>query len=273
KPPSFSHRRPFLPFFLSSFLRWAVSSYFDLLTVPLPCLLTVPYRYSPARHHHDHLLALFSFLVTPAHSSPFDSVSSVRVVFLFLSPSFLLSLSLSLRCCNFLRVEERREKGEKRNIIKKLYEPTNHRDSGSDKAVGVMSLEAKVVVLGTQGVGKTSLVVRYVKNTFDPASESTIGASFLAKRVVVDDCLVRLQIWVITPLHSACDDIYAGGCGVMILTGIGSPFCRTPRARNATARFRNSTIVPLIVGFFATTLLRKPRFWRCIHGLSNSRRM
>jgi len=46
------------------------------------------------------------------------------------------------------------------------------------------------------GVGKTSLVVRYVKNTFDPASESTIGASFLAKKVVVDDCLVRLQVWV-----------------------------------------------------------------------------
>ncbi|TGZ82331.1 hypothetical protein EX30DRAFT_305385 [Ascodesmis nigricans] len=58
-----------------------------------------------------------------------------------------------------------------------------------------MSIEAKLVVLGTQGVGKTSLVARYVKNTFDPASASTIGASFLAKKVVVDDCQVRLQIW------------------------------------------------------------------------------
>lgn len=35
---------------------------------------------------------------------------------------------------------------------------------------------------------------RYVKNTFDPASASTIGASFLAKKVVVDDCMVRLQV-------------------------------------------------------------------------------
>ncbi|CAZ84299.1 unnamed protein product [Tuber melanosporum] len=58
-----------------------------------------------------------------------------------------------------------------------------------------MSLEAKLVVLGTQGVGKTSLVVRYVNNTFDPASASTIGASFLAKKVIIDDSLVRLQIW------------------------------------------------------------------------------
>lgn len=60
------------------------------------------------------------------------------------------------------------------------------------------SLEAKIVVLGSQGVGKTSLVNRYVKNQFQPASTtSTVGASFLTKRVVDDesDTLVRLQIW------------------------------------------------------------------------------
>lgn len=60
------------------------------------------------------------------------------------------------------------------------------------------SLEAKIVVLGSQGVGKTSLVARYVKNQFAPASTtSTVGASFLTKRVIDDesDTLVRLQIW------------------------------------------------------------------------------
>lgn len=60
------------------------------------------------------------------------------------------------------------------------------------------SLEAKIVVLGSQGVGKTSLVHRYVKNQFQPASTmSTVGASFLTKRVVDDesDTVVRLQIW------------------------------------------------------------------------------
>jgi small GTP-binding protein len=60
------------------------------------------------------------------------------------------------------------------------------------------SLEAKIVVLGSQGVGKTSLVSRYVKNQFTPASTtSTVGASFLTKRVVDDesDTVVRLQIW------------------------------------------------------------------------------
>lgn len=49
-----------------------------------------------------------------------------------------------------------------------------------------------------QGVGKTSLVHRYVKGNFSPASiTSTIGASFLTKRIVDIDsgATVRLQIW------------------------------------------------------------------------------
>ncbi|CAM1511341.1 Fc.00g088540.m01.CDS01 [Cosmosporella sp. VM-42] len=60
------------------------------------------------------------------------------------------------------------------------------------------SLEAKIVVLGAQGVGKTSLVMRYCKGAFNPAQiTSTVGASFLTKRVVDSDTdtVVRLQIW------------------------------------------------------------------------------
>lgn len=60
------------------------------------------------------------------------------------------------------------------------------------------SLEAKIVVLGAQGVGKTSLVMRYCRGAFNPAQvTSTVGASFLTKRVVDadTDTTVRLQIW------------------------------------------------------------------------------
>ncbi|KAI4089995.1 MAG: hypothetical protein Q9206_006485 [Seirophora lacunosa] len=61
-----------------------------------------------------------------------------------------------------------------------------------------MSLEAKICVLGAQGVGKTSLVQRYVRGTFTPSTTaSTVGASFLTKRVLdVDSGItVRLQLW------------------------------------------------------------------------------
>ena len=60
------------------------------------------------------------------------------------------------------------------------------------------ALEAKIVVLGAQGVGKTSLVQRYINGYFKPEKiEPTVGASFLTKRVVDSDTdtIVRLQIW------------------------------------------------------------------------------
>ncbi|KFX91240.1 hypothetical protein V490_06009 [Pseudogymnoascus sp. VKM F-3557] len=59
------------------------------------------------------------------------------------------------------------------------------------------TLEAKIVVLGAQGVGKTSLVHRYIHSTFLPPHPSTIGASFLTKRIHDTDSntLVRLQLW------------------------------------------------------------------------------
>lgn len=61
------------------------------------------------------------------------------------------------------------------------------------------SLEAKIVVLGSQGVGKTSLMHRYVKNAFIPPAkaQSTVGASFLTTRIhdAESGTDIRLQIW------------------------------------------------------------------------------
>jgi small GTP-binding protein len=61
------------------------------------------------------------------------------------------------------------------------------------------SVEGKIVVLGSGGVGKTSLVHRFIHQTWNPeaAQASTIGASFLTKRVIDDGTgtRVRLQIW------------------------------------------------------------------------------
>jgi len=53
----------------------------------------------------------------------------------------------------------------------------------------------KVVLLGEGSVGKTSLVVRYVKNLFNPSHVTTIQASFLSKRLNIDGKSVNLSIW------------------------------------------------------------------------------
>ncbi|RMD40093.1 hypothetical protein DV735_g5039, partial [Chaetothyriales sp. CBS 134920] len=63
----------------------------------------------------------------------------------------------------------------------------------------VTSIEAKLVVLGAQGVGKTSLVSRYINPTVPLSKnvQSTIGASFVTKKITDPDTstVVRLQIW------------------------------------------------------------------------------
>lgn len=57
-------------------------------------------------------------------------------------------------------------------------------------------VDLKVVILGAQGVGKTSLVHRYTSGQFSASAvPSTIGASFLTKKLIVDGIKVRLQLW------------------------------------------------------------------------------
>ncbi|NVM28245.1 MAG: GTP-binding protein [Candidatus Helarchaeota archaeon] len=53
----------------------------------------------------------------------------------------------------------------------------------------------KVVLLGDQAVGKTSLVLRYVNNSFSDHYISTIGADFLIKDLELMGAPIRLMIW------------------------------------------------------------------------------
>ncbi|CAN9498199.1 unnamed protein product [Ophioblennius macclurei] len=53
----------------------------------------------------------------------------------------------------------------------------------------------KVILLGDGGVGKSSLMNRYVTNKFDSHLFHTIGVEFLNKELDVDGHRVTLQIW------------------------------------------------------------------------------
>lgn len=53
----------------------------------------------------------------------------------------------------------------------------------------------KVIILGDSGVGKTSLMNRYVTKKFSTQYKATIGADFVTKDIVVDEKLVTMQIW------------------------------------------------------------------------------
>lgn len=71
----------------------------------------------------------------------------------------------------------------------------------------------KIVLLGDQSVGKTSLITRYafecgvfiqlliiyiprfMYDTFDNTYQATIGIDFLSKTLYLEDRTVRLQLW------------------------------------------------------------------------------
>mmetsp|Transcript_12083 Transcript_12083/g.18430 ORF Transcript_12083/g.18430 Transcript_12083/m.18430 type:complete len:208 (-) Transcript_12083:131-754(-) len=53
----------------------------------------------------------------------------------------------------------------------------------------------KVILLGDSGVGKTSLMDRYINKKWAAQYKATIGADFLTKEIEIEDKLVTLQIW------------------------------------------------------------------------------
>mmetsp|Transcript_19896 Transcript_19896/g.39038 ORF Transcript_19896/g.39038 Transcript_19896/m.39038 type:complete len:195 (-) Transcript_19896:679-1263(-) len=54
---------------------------------------------------------------------------------------------------------------------------------------------SKLVLLGDTAVGKSCLVVRFVRDEFFEFQEPTIGAAFLTQTVTLDDATVKFEIW------------------------------------------------------------------------------
>ncbi|CDS13562.1 hypothetical protein LRAMOSA05738 [Lichtheimia ramosa] len=53
----------------------------------------------------------------------------------------------------------------------------------------------KLVLLGESGVGKSSLVHRFVNRDYEANREPTIGAAFLTQRCHLEDRVIKFEIW------------------------------------------------------------------------------
>ena len=81
-------------------------------------------------------------------------------------------------------------------------------------------LQAKVVLLGEGRVGKTSLVLRFCKDTYSDSQAPTIQASFLDKVVSVGDSRVSLAIWDTAGqerFRTITSSYYRGAHGIIIV--------------------------------------------------------
>ncbi|KAJ8427735.1 hypothetical protein Cgig2_021062 [Carnegiea gigantea] len=98
---------------------------------------------------------------------------------------------------------------------------------GSEGANDAKNLKVKLVLLGDSGVGKSCIVLRFVRGQFDPTSKVTVGASFLSQTIALQDSTtVKFEIWdtagqeryaALAPLY------YRGAAVAVIVYDITSP--------------------------------------------------
>ena len=53
----------------------------------------------------------------------------------------------------------------------------------------------KLILIGNSGVGKSSIIQRYMKHTFEESYKCTIGVDFLMKTLEIKNKIVKLQLW------------------------------------------------------------------------------
>ncbi|XP_020570711.1 ras-related protein RABF2b-like [Phalaenopsis equestris] len=79
---------------------------------------------------------------------------------------------------------------------------------------------AKLVLLGDVGTGKSSIVLRFVKGQFVEFQESTIGAAFFSQTLAVNDQTVKFEIWDTAGqerYHSLAPMYYRGAAAAIIV--------------------------------------------------------
>eukprot|EP00268_Persea_americana_P056809 TRINITY_DN6750_c0_g1_i1.p1 TRINITY_DN6750_c0_g1~~TRINITY_DN6750_c0_g1_i1.p1 ORF type:complete len:146 (+),score=20.04 TRINITY_DN6750_c0_g1_i1:280-717(+) len=89
------------------------------------------------------------------------------------------------------------------------------------------NLRVKLVLLGDSGVGKSCIVLRFVRGQFDPTSKVTVGASFLSQTIALQDSTtIKFEIWdtagqeryaALAPLY------YRGAAVAVVVYDITSP--------------------------------------------------
>ena len=56
-------------------------------------------------------------------------------------------------------------------------------------------IPCKVILVGESGVGKTSIISRYIKNWYNDSQISTLSPSSLKKNIIIDGYNIDLEIW------------------------------------------------------------------------------
>ncbi|CAF0732961.1 unnamed protein product [Rotaria sordida] len=111
----------------------------------------------------------------------------------------------------------------------------------------------KILIIGESSVGKSSLMTRFVDDTFQPTFFPTIGVDFKVRTLVIDDHQCKVQIWdtagqerfrVITTSY------YRDAAGVLIVYDVtnGESFSRIRRWIDEINKYCDDNMAKVLVG-------------------------
>ncbi|KAI9161532.1 hypothetical protein LWI28_018349 [Acer negundo] len=86
-------------------------------------------------------------------------------------------------------------------------------------------IQAKLVLVGDMGTGKTSLVLRFVKGQYYDHQEPTIGAAFFTQILSLTEATVKFDIWDTAGqerYHSLAPMYYRGAAAAVVVFDITS---------------------------------------------------
>ena len=77
----------------------------------------------------------------------------------------------------------------------------------------------KIILLGDSGVGKTNIILRYLKDEFNQNSISTIGTTFGVKELIRNNITYNLNIWDTTgqEVYRSVTKLFIQGAKIVIL--------------------------------------------------------
>ncbi|XP_027342758.1 ras-related protein RHN1-like isoform X2 [Abrus precatorius] len=113
-------------------------------------------------------------------------------------------------------------------------------------------IQAKLVLLGDMGTGKTSLALRFVKGQFFPNQEPTIGAAFFTQILSLPEVTVKFDIWDTAGqerYHSLAPMYYRGAAAAIVVYDISSidTFVRAKKWVQELQRHGNQKAVMALV--------------------------
>ena len=94
---------------------------------------------------------------------------------------------------------------------------------GDDVATSNFSF--KIIIIGDQNVGKSSITIRGAKNLFNEVYTPTVGFEFITFNVRINDQIVKLQIWDTCGqerYRSLISSFYRNSCLAIIVYAIDS---------------------------------------------------